>query len=210
MLKILVNSTVLAAAVVLPMSFAACERSTNDTASTPPTGAGQRAGQAVDNAANNARETANNAANNAREGTNTAANNAREAANRTANSANNAANNAANSANNAANNAANTANNVANNPNNANNGSTAGPGMPSVQGTSTSDMTTADAAAQRLIDNARSNLKDNDVSKAKTLLTELKDKGMYDKLSVAQRANVDQLEKDINAATASGTAQENR
>jgi hypothetical protein len=166
MLKTLVNSTVLAAAVVLPMSFAACERPANETATNPPAGAGERTGRAVDNAANNA------------------ANNARDAANRTANSANNAANN-------------------------TNTGSTAGPGLPSVQGTDTGNMTTPDAAAQRLIDNARNNLRDRDINKAKALLAELKDKGMYDKLSATQRTNVDQLERDINAA-GSGTAQENR
>ena len=193
MLKTLVNSTVLAAAVVLPMSFAACERPANETATTPPTGgAGERTGRAVDNAANNA------------------ANNTRDAANRTANSANNAANNAANSANNAANNAANSANNAANNTANNTGRTTAGPGLPSVQGTNTGDMTTPDAAAQRLIDNARANLREGDSNKAKALLAELKDKGMYDKLSATQRANVDQLEKDINSGAASGTAQENK
>ena len=183
MLKTLVNSTVLAAAVVLPMSFAACERSANESASTPPRpGPGETAGRAVDNAANNAANAARNTANNAQDAANRTAADARDAANRTAN---------------------NTGSNVNSAPNSA------VPGMPSVQGTSTSDMTTADAAAQRLIDNARNNLRDRDFNKAKALLAELKDKGMYDKLSATQRGNVDQLEKDINTSQ-SGTAQENR
>jgi hypothetical protein len=94
--------------------------------------------------------------------------------------------------------------------NNNNTGATSNlPGMPSVNGTSTSGLSTADAAAQRLIDNARNNIKQNDISKAKTLVSELKDKGMYDSLSANMKASVDQLERDVNAAPGA-TAQENK
>jgi hypothetical protein len=61
-------------------------------------------------------------------------------------------------------------------------------------------MSTADAAAQRLIDNARKNLTENDVSKAKTLVSELRQDGMFNSLSADMKAKVEQLEKDVNAA----------
>ena len=181
----------------------------------------ERAGRSVDNAARNTADAAHDAANR----TGTVIDNA---AARTGNAVDNAAARTSNAANDAANRTSTAVNNTATDvrsgasstwsANGTTNNTTAGganatqpsnvPGLPSVNGTSTNNMSTADAAAQRLIDNARNNIKQNDYSKARTLLSELKDKGMYDSLSAPQKANVDQLEKDINAGAA--TAQENK
>lgn len=76
------------------------------------------------------------------------------------------------------------------------------PGLPSVNGTSTTDLKVSDAAAVRLIDNAKNNLKQGDVDKAKTLLNELKQPGMYDNLSAQIKSQVDELETQINNAPA--------
>jgi hypothetical protein len=217
MLNRYLTSTFLAAAVV-SAGLMGCNNSndTTPTASTP--GPAQRTGAAVDNAArttaDNARDAANRTGNAVDRAADRAANAANNAADRTAAGVNNAADRAANAANNAATDThtfgttgnTGTTGTTANNQGNTNSNV---PGLPSVTGTSTTGMSTADAAAQRLIDNARNNIKQNDLSKAKTLLSELKDKGMYDSLSSAQKANVDKLEQEINAAPGA-TAQENK
>ena len=203
MLNRYLTSSFLAAAV-LSLGMVGCDRSGGTTSTTE--GPGERTGRAVDNAARNTADAAH------------------DAANRTSNAANNAADRTANTANNAADRAAGATdtyrpNATVTGTNNTTTGNTTAdntaprttdskvPGMPSVTGTSTSNMSTADAAAQRLIDNARKNLQDNDVSKAKTLVAELKDKGMYDSLSAQQKANVDKLEQDVNSKA---TAQETK
>lgn len=114
------------------------------------------------------------------------------------NTARNAADNTRDAVNNTADNTRDAANNTINSAAN-NNDKSSIPGMPSVNGTSTSNLSTADAAAQRLIDNARNNISQGDTGKAKTLLAELQQKGMYDKLSADLKAKVDQLAKDLGA-----------
>lgn len=197
------TSSFLTAAVV-SMSLIGCGRSDdNRTTSTPPRtdGPAERAGEAIDNAGRNTADAA------------------RDAANRTGAAMDRAADRTATGVNNTVDRTTGATGVTGTTGTTGTTGVTAAgtprtsdsniPGMPSVTGTSTTGMTTADAAAQRLIDNARNNIKQNDVGKAKTLLAELKEKGMYDSLSSAQKANVDKLEQEINAAPGA-TVQENR
>jgi hypothetical protein len=186
------TSSFLAAAVV-SMSLIGCGRSDdNRTTSTPPRtdGPAERAGERIDNAGRNTADAA------------------RDAANRTGAAMDRTVDRTAAGVNNTVNNGTTgtTDRTAAGTPRTSDSNM---PGMPSVTGTSTTGMTTADAAAQRLIDNARNNIKQNDVGKAKTLLAELKEKGMYDSLSSTQKSNVDKLEQEINAAPGA-TVQENR
>lgn len=200
------------AAAVLSCSLVGCGRDDTTTTTSNTPGPAQRTGAAIDNAGRNTADAAADAANR----TGAAVD---RAADRTAAGVNNAADRTAAGVNTtvdrtrtttttdttagATGTTGTTANNTAT-------GATANvPGLPSVTGTSTSGMSTADAAAQRLIDNARNNLKQNDVSKAKTLVSELKQQGMYDSLSSTMKTNVDQLERDVNAAPGA-TAQENK
>jgi hypothetical protein len=67
------------------------------------------------------------------------------------------------------------------------------PGLPSVNGTSVEGLSTADAAATRLIDEAKNDLAKGDISKAKTLIGEMQQKGMYDSLSAPVKSQVDEL-----------------
>jgi len=182
------------AAAVLSLGMVGCDSASNNTTTSNPPGPGERAGQAVDNAARNTADAAH------------------DTANRTSNAANNAADRATGATYTyRPNTQVNTGTNTTGNPTADNTAprttDSKVPGLPSVTGTSTSNMTTADAAAQRLIDNARKNLQENDVSKAKTLVSELKDKGMYDSLSAEQKANVDKLEAEVNSKA---TAQETK
>jgi len=197
MLNRYLTSSFLAAAV-LSLGIAGCDRSSSTTPTSSTPGAGERTGRAVDDAARNTADAA------------------RDTGNRASNAANNAADRAAGATdtyrpNSQANTGTGGTNNTAGNSTADNTAprttDSKAPGMPSVTGTSTSNMSTADAAAQRLIDNAHKNLQDNDVSKAKTLVAELKDKGMYDSLSAQQKANVDKLAEEVNNKS---TAQETK
>ncbi len=67
------------------------------------------------------------------------------------------------------------------------------PGLPSVNGTSVQGLSTADAAATRLIDEAKNDLAKGDISKARTLIGEMQQKGMYDALSAPVKSQVDEL-----------------
>jgi hypothetical protein len=216
----------LLAAAVLSIGLTGCNNSDNTTPTASTPGPAQRTGAAVDNAARNTADAAHDAANRTGAAMDRAADRTAAGMNNAADRTSNAVNNAADRTRDAAdrttagvNSTVDRTRTTSTDTNNTSSGSAANnnntgaasnlPGMPSVTGTSTSDMSTADAAAQRLIDNARSNLKENDVSKAKTLVSELKQQGMYDSLSSTMKAKVDQLEKDVNAAPGA-TAQENK
>jgi hypothetical protein len=172
-------------AVCLSAAVVGCDRGsdTGGTAATPT--AGDRAGQAADNAAQKTGDAMQAAGDRVKDAANTTGNAVRDAVNNTGAAARDAANNAGTAANDAA----------ATRPAGL---SAKLPGMPSVNGTDTSHMTTADAAAQRLIDNARNNLSQNDLDKAKTLVSELKQPAMYDSLSADMKAKVDQLSTEVN------------
>jgi hypothetical protein len=79
------------------------------------------------------------------------------------------------------------------------------PGLPSVNGTSVKGLSTADAAATRLIDEAKNAINRRDLSKARTLVGELQQKGMYDSLSAPVKSQVDELA--MQAAKASPATQ---
>lgn len=211
MLNRYLTSSFLAAAVVaLPLAFTGCGDSgtTTPTSSTPTNGAGERTGRAVDRAVDRTADATNDAAHRTGAAVDRAADRTGAAVDRAADRTGAAADRATSTWNNPGtgtttdNRTTASGSGAATRPSNV-------PGMPSVTGTSTSDMSTADAAAQRLIDNARENLKQNDISKAKTLVAELKQDGMYSKLSATQKANVDALEKQVGAAN-TGTAQETK
>jgi hypothetical protein len=216
----LLNSAVLSFCVAAAsVAFVGCDRSGDTGATAANPGPGERAGQAVDNAARKTGDAAANAGAQIRNGADNAAANARDAANNAGAAARNAADNASASANNAANNVRTSAQDAGNASVHAasdatgNGGNQANssklPGLPSVNGTSTSNMSTADAAAQRLIDNARNNIQQNDLSKAKTLVSELKQQSMYDSLSADMKAKVDQLATDVNKGSTAGGATAN-
>jgi hypothetical protein len=69
------------------------------------------------------------------------------------------------------------------------------PGLPSVNGTSTSNLSTADAAAQRVLDELQNSITKGDTTKAKTLANELS--GMRNSLSPEYQAKVDAALKTL-------------
>jgi hypothetical protein len=71
--------------------------------------------------------------------------------------------------------------------------------LPSLTGTDTTNMPTADAAAQRLIDAARLSLKENP-GKAKTHLGNLRQ--MSEQLTPGMKAKVDELAREIEGGAA--------
>ncbi|MGN6367492.1 MAG: hypothetical protein ACTHN5_04455 [Phycisphaerae bacterium] len=81
------------------------------------------------------------------------------------------------------------------------------PGLPSVNGTSVKGLSTADAAATRLIDEAKNAMAKGDTSKVKTLVGELKQKGMYDSLSAPVKSQVDELAMQAQSAAPTTQAQ---
>lgn len=209
------NSAVLSFCVAAAsVAFVGCDRGADNGGTAAAPGPGERTGQAVDNAARNTGDAAANAGARMRDATDNAAANARNTANNVGASAQNAADNAGAAARNTAADVRTSAQNAGNNTvhtasdatGNQPSGATSKlPGLPSVNGTDTSKMSTADAAAQRLIDNARNNISQNDLGKAKTLVSELKQQSMYDSLSADMKAKVDQLATDVNkGATAGG------
>jgi hypothetical protein len=209
----LLNSAVLSFCVAAAsVAFVGCDRSGDTGATAANPGPGERAGQAMDNAARKTGDAAANAGAQIRNGADNAAANAgaaaRNAADNASASANNAANNVRTSAQDAGNASVHAASDATGNGGNQANSSKL-PGLPSVNGTSTSNMSTADAAAQRLIDNARNNIQQNDLSKAKTLVSELKQQSMYDSLSADMKAKVDQLATDVNKGSTAGGATAN-
>ena len=76
------------------------------------------------------------------------------------------------------------------------------PGLPSVNGTSVKGLSTADAAALRLIDEAKNAAAKGDNSKLKTLVGELKQ--MYESLSPTMKSQVDELATKAGPATQPG------
>lgn len=81
------------------------------------------------------------------------------------------------------------------------------PGLPSVQGTDTSNLSTADAAAQRLIDKVEVEMKKGDQDHVKRLISELQ--GMKDSLSAEYKQKVETLAKQAETMKPNtGTAAE--
>lgn len=164
-------SRALAAATLASLlSLTGCgnDNAANPQAQGPAERTGQDTGRAVDNAANKTADAV------------------QGAANRTNDAVNNATNNA------------NATNQTGNSPNGTATTNSSLPSLPSVTGTNVNNLSTADAAAQRLLDSLQQEVaKPNNQSKIKALVDELQ--GMKNSLSADFQAKVDAAVKTAAA-----------